>query len=275
LPTTYQVGSLLYRRWEYMRDQKITVEGEHEFARYLPKMSDQEFNVFKADIKQRGQQVPIVIYRQGGGKFVILDGRHRQRACKELGITPIYEVYQGKKENLLNHVISLNIGRRHLNESQRAAIAVEVLPLFQAQAKTRQRGGRGGAKLSAKMRGATSGITGKASEQAARVMNISPRLVESARRLQTLSPELFEEVKAGRIKVSRALNEVQRRTLRNEDQGESKRIRVVVFATGEKAERLEYLAEGQLKDVQLSRNFGSTPTFTVTEVYDFKKPPAD
>ncbi len=234
-------------------------------------MTEEEFDAFKSDIERRGQQVPIVIYRQSGGKFVILDGRHRQRACKELGITPIYEIYQGKKEDLLNQVISLNVGRRHLNESQRAVIAVELLPLFNAEARSRQRGGRGGVKLSAKMRGATSGSLGKASEQAGRLMNISARLVESARRLKTLSPGLFGEVKAGKIKISRALIEVQRKALRNEGQDESERLRVMVFATGEKAERLEDIAEGQVKDVQLSRNGGSKLTFTVTEVYDFKK----
>ena len=257
-----------------MKGVGLEVEGVHEVADYLPLMSDEEFKAFKADIEQNGLQVPIVVYRKAGRKFVIIDGRHRQRACQELGITPTYTVFQGKKEELLSHVLSLNVGRRHLSESQRAAVAVDLLSYFKAEASSRQRGGRGGVKLSAKLRGASAGIKGKASEQAAKMMNVSPRLVESARRLKGLNPELFGAVKAGRVKVSRALLEAQRSGAGGEGRGETEEMKLLVIAKGAQAESLRDIAEGQVKDVQLSRKGGTRPIFTVTEVYEFGKNPA-
>jgi len=46
------------------------------------------------------------------------------RACMETDIEPKFKTYKG--DNLLTFVISMNLKRRHLNESQRALIAAKM-----------------------------------------------------------------------------------------------------------------------------------------------------
>ena len=53
----------------------------------------------------------------------MLDGRNRLRACEELGVAPPTEIYSGDP---VAYVVSLNIARRHLNESQRGIVAAKL-----------------------------------------------------------------------------------------------------------------------------------------------------
>lgn len=92
----------------------------HPAADLFPVMSEDEFEEFKEDIRQHGQQVPILIQ---DGKLI--DGRHRYRACCELGIEPKIEEVPDS-ESIERLVISLNQHRRHLTDSQRAMIAARL-----------------------------------------------------------------------------------------------------------------------------------------------------
>ena len=73
---------------------KSDVESEsikaHEYSLLYPDMLHDEFESMKASIKLIGQQDPITTLN---GE--ILDGRHRYKACKELGIKPVTEEYTG------------------------------------------------------------------------------------------------------------------------------------------------------------------------------------
>lgn len=91
----------------------------HEAAKVMPEMLAQEFNELKADIERNGQLVPIELL---DGQ--IIDGRHRQRACVDLGIEPEY-VDVRIPGSPAEYVWSLNGMRRHLTASQKAAIAVD------------------------------------------------------------------------------------------------------------------------------------------------------
>ena len=64
---------------------------------------------------------------------MILDGWHRYRACQELGIKPLMREWAGECSSLDAHVVSMNLHRRHLNESQRAMIAADIAKLPQGR----------------------------------------------------------------------------------------------------------------------------------------------
>jgi len=58
----------------------------------------------------------------------VLDGRNRHRACEEIGIEAIARPWDGRGDPL-SYVISKNLRRRHLNESQRAMVADKIANL--------------------------------------------------------------------------------------------------------------------------------------------------
>lgn len=103
----------------------------HKFADIFPMVEGEQAEQLKIDIKENGLLQPIVLFE---GK--ILDGRNRYRASKELGLTPKFETYTGEKP--LEFVISGNLKRRHLTESQRAVIAQDIMPMLEEEAKKRQ-----------------------------------------------------------------------------------------------------------------------------------------
>ena len=83
----------------------------HPAADSFPVMDEARFAELKADIEARGQIEPLTLC---DGK--VLDGRHRYRACRELGIKPKTRTYDG---NPWDYVWSLNGARRDLVAEQR------------------------------------------------------------------------------------------------------------------------------------------------------------
>ena len=98
----------------------------HAAANIFPMMSECEFAHFKQDIKKHGQKEWIALYQ---GK--ILDGRNRYKACIELGIEPeLCEVDESKPNfDPIAYVLSHNLHRRHLTESQRSMVAGKLATL--------------------------------------------------------------------------------------------------------------------------------------------------
>jgi len=86
----------------------------HPAADSFPMMDDKRFNELLEDIRERGQIEPITIC-----DGMILDGRNRYKACRELGIEPITREYTGDP---WAYVWSLNGQRRDLVAEQRYLI---------------------------------------------------------------------------------------------------------------------------------------------------------
>jgi len=83
----------------------------------FPHLADDEYEALKADIAERGVLVPVEYDEHGN----ILDGHHRVRACRELGIKDWPTVTRGgmDDEAKAEHVLTLNLSRRHLTREQR------------------------------------------------------------------------------------------------------------------------------------------------------------
>ena len=111
----------------------------HPICLMFPELPDWELQPLADDIKAKGLLHPIVLYK---GK--ILDGRNRYKACKLAGVKPCFTEWKGKGSPL-EWVVSENLIRRHLTSSQRAVLALDILPLLEKEAAQRQRlsGGRG------------------------------------------------------------------------------------------------------------------------------------
>ena len=92
----------------------------HEVANIFPMMSATEFEQLKTDIQYNG--LLEAIWRHDGK---IIDGRNRYQACVETGVTPHFREWDGIG-SLTAFVVSLNLHRRHLTESQRGMVAAKL-----------------------------------------------------------------------------------------------------------------------------------------------------
>lgn len=153
----------------------------HELACLFPMLDNAALADLTEDIRANGVREPIVLYE---GK--ILDGRNRYHAAREIGAT--YPVAEYVGADPLGYVVSLNLKRRHLNESQRAMVAAKL------------------AKLPVGVRADTAiAASVPSQEQAATLLNVSPDSIQRARRVQDhATPELVSAVELGAVSVSAA-----------------------------------------------------------------------
>lgn len=172
----------------------------HPAADLFPMMADAELDELAADIKAHGLKSPIVTI-DGGGEWLILDGRNRYEACLRAGVHADRVVWSGADP--IGHVLSLNLHRRHLTTSQRATVAAEVEKLYAVEARKRQ-GARTDLEPCGKSATKSPDET-KARTQAARALSVSPRAVQQAKVvLAKGAPELVSAVRRGDVSVSDA-----------------------------------------------------------------------
>ncbi len=142
----------------------------HPLCKLFPEITGEEFKKLVADIKTNGLGQKIVTL-----KGQILDGQNRFNACKVSGIKPEFEEYNGN--NPAAFIISQNLNRRHLTESQRAMIAAEI----------------------AKCQNSDTTIT-----EAAKTLNVSRDSAHKAKRILKASPRLAKKVRSGKISLHAA-----------------------------------------------------------------------
>lgn len=150
-------------------------------AGLFPLIDGDEFNDLAADIAAHGLREPIVLY-----DGAILDGRNRYAACLSAGVAPRFVEYDG--DDALAFVLSLNLHRRHLDESQRGMVAARVanMPAHRPLEST-----------------SIDVLTTQ--PDAARMLNVSLPTVQRARVvLDHGAPELVDAVERGDVAVSTA-----------------------------------------------------------------------
>lgn len=157
----------------------------HPAAELLPLMSESAFAAFVDDVAQNGQLEPILVL-----EGQIIDGRHRIRACQALGIEPRYREIAVDGCDAIALVLSLNLHRRHLTESQRAMVAARLA--------TMPRGRRTDLQPSAN-------LPEVSQHDAAQALQVSERSLRLAKSVQQHgAAELVTAVEEGELAVSAA-----------------------------------------------------------------------
>lgn len=180
-----------------LTDIEQAIERAHPAANLFPMLSDAEVWELANDIGAKGLVEPIVIH-----EGLILDGRNRWVACIRAGVGPRTRFWEGEGGSPLGYVISKNLQRRHLEPGQRAAIAAEALPMFEAEAKSRQ-----GARTDLQERIPESEPGRQARDDAAEQFEVNPHYISDAKRLKEQAPGAFARLKAGEITIPEAKRE--------------------------------------------------------------------
>src|ERR1700733_8896470 len=164
----------------------------HPAAEMFPLMTGSDLESIAISIKQNGQLFPVVLTKEGDA---ILDGRNRIAAHKLdtlKGKEPWIEIYRGTLKPV-DYVRSVNWERMHLSQSQRAALAVLLLPDAIREAEKRQKAG--------KTLASTEAEVGNAADVVAKRMNVSGAQVERAAAIKDANPAAFEKIKEGKSTV--------------------------------------------------------------------------
>lgn len=184
----------------------------HPAAELFPLIEGAEFQALVEDIRKHGLRDAIITFN---GQ--ILDGRNRYRACQEAKREPRFEEWS-EDGDVVEYVVSKNLHRRHLNESQRAMIAAKLPSLSKGDVATQL----GGVEISTPL------FTGK---QAAQMLNVDRSTVQYAKVVQREGTE--DEVRAverGEAAVSTIARQImakrppeERKKLRDEPLSQSGR----------------------------------------------------
>ncbi len=164
----------------------------HPYADVFPWMEGEAYEALKADIAKNGVIEPIV-FLDG----YILDGRNRYSAARELGIAYPRVEYEG--DDPLGYVISLNLRRRHLTESQRAMAASKLANQAQGRPPEKR------ANLPLLSDPADKLPATISNADAAKMLNVSERSVKAARKVREVGvPALVAAVETGVVSVAAA-----------------------------------------------------------------------
>jgi hypothetical protein len=200
------------------------IRGASEYANIFPQMGAEEFQGLKDSIERNGVLEPVVKFN---GKT--LDGRHRERAVKELnaegkrrkievanpeGGEPLveereYELpvveFTGTEQEALEYVLAKGVHRRQLTSSQKAVVAVRAMLLGKKIAGRARRRGETLTALNEEL--AAIGPEGDIASWVAKVGGTNRTYVFRALRIAeaTGGNEYLNKVMAGELSINAAL----------------------------------------------------------------------
>jgi hypothetical protein len=221
----------------------------HPLANIFPLMEGAAFDALVADIKANGVLDPLVMFEEQ-----LLDGRNRWRAAEAAGIKitgrDLRQFDPKKDGDPLAWVISKNLQRRHLDESQRADVAAQVANMPQ---------------------GARTDLTPiglKSQADAAKALNVSLRSLTRAaavRKNKNTTPELQRAVVQGHLTVNLAARAVKL----SKDQ---QRKVAEKAATGKVTALLRKIAkeEDEARILSLAPVTGKFPTLVIDPPWDYE-----
>lgn len=202
----------------------------HSVAKLFPKMDESQFKAFLDDIKANGFQETIKYIEGDDGSAEVIDGRNRLEAAKQMKVDPwelntkrgdklMEKINVAKIPSLVSYVASLNLKRRHLSDSQRAAVAVAIEKEIAKDEKADERARKLEEKANPtkkedkaeKAEKKDSKPKETTRQKAAKIMGTGDRNVGNAKMIEKKDPKLFEKVQAGEITINEAVQTIKKR----------------------------------------------------------------
>lgn len=183
---------------------------DKSLSELVPEMTRPEYSNFIDSVKLSGIQTPIHIRTD----MTILDGRHRVRACKQLGIKQIdVIVHDFDKSQSINFVRDTAIERRSLTSAQRIDIILRSSDLIDEiveKAKNNQNGSFKGNRFKKVVSESDEAdtTTGRTDQKLADIAGVGRATVTRMKKVKKESPELYEKVVNGEKTINGAYNEL-------------------------------------------------------------------
>ena len=107
-----------------------------EFQGLIPPLTQQERTALRASLKADGCLTPLIVWHK---HRIILDGHNRLEFCRAEDIgCEIVEIVLDSREAAKAWIIKHQLGRRNLNESQRAMLATTLEEIYAARSVQRR-----------------------------------------------------------------------------------------------------------------------------------------
>ena len=173
------------------------------FSELVPEMTTQEYEDLVNSIRKQGVRQPIHIL----SNKTVLDGRHRVRACKEIGIKEIQALsHELTEDEAIKFVTDTAVERRNLTKEQKVDIIFRselLIKEIEDEAKKRIKSGKStpgpiGPKVD----------KGRTNEKIAELAGTSKNTVTRMKKVKREDPEKYQEILDGKKSASGAYYEL-------------------------------------------------------------------
>ena len=191
-----------------MKELKI----DSELRDLLPPLTDEEYKQLEKNIVENGFDKNFPIMEWNG---YVVDGHNRYKICKEHNITDyvVGTLAYETKEEVMEWMLDIQLGRRNLSPIQRIAITEKYRPIYEKQARESQ-GTRNDLKDNIPQNIGESEKRRQAKDREvnsklAKVANVNPETYRQAKRiLDSNNEDLKQRVQSGETSISAGYKEL-------------------------------------------------------------------
>ena len=205
-----------------MKELKI----DPELRDLLPPLTDDEYKQLEKNIVENGFDRNFPIMEWHG---FIVDGHNRYSICKKHNIEYVIGTLgYDTKDEVMEWMLDIQLGRRNLSPIQRIAVAEKYRPIYEKQAKENLKQATGGDRRSDEFK--NQGLVNlpkvenkiNTSEKLASIAGVSEKTYRmGAKVLNSDNEELKKEVLSGDKSISAAYKEITKPKVDNTDEEES------------------------------------------------------
>ncbi len=170
-------------------------------AEYSPPMAKKKWREFVASIAKEGILQPIVVTKG----FRVIDGKHRLKAAKELGIENVRVIIEDISEDTIpTYITETKLNRDDLKSGQKAAL---VIRLFYEEERQKAEGRSG--KRNDLVPNLEQGVEGRTNEILAKKAGIGKSSMAYLIAVHKSRPDLFELVFEGSYSINKAYTQMK------------------------------------------------------------------
>lgn len=175
------------------------------FSELVPEMTTHEYDDLVNSIRKQGVRQPIHILSDK----TVLDGRHRVRACKEIGINEIQALsHELKEDEAIRFVTDTAVERRNLTSAQKIDIVLRSEDLIRHLGEKAKNNSLQNLKHQKTSTGSVEPIDKRVNERIGEMTGTSKATVTRMKRVKRESPELYDDILTGEKSIRGAYNEL-------------------------------------------------------------------